>query len=263
MRGDQSQASLPWSSPVLHPAELPLPWELLAQHSQRGAHSTFQTFPSHVVELCLTPALWLRQRRWGALPLHRDGAGTPLPYPPCPGPPWGPPHEAPFSHPFWVQVFGVPWSSRAFHFGMQPMGRRKHTACGSSLVGAGTGDHPWGAPGASCHPTGHPPTPGTPGQASSTREVPGQLQSTRAKAVDSGDLSLSRRVPTGMKGRCVPRTSPALAGPWRAGGGVGGTDRRCSRPWHLAQSCSHSPAGCWCQQDEGCGVLGLSCGQLC
>lgn len=159
MRGDQSQASLPWSSPVLHPAELPLPRELLAQHSQRGAHSTFQTFPSHVVELCLTPAPWLRQRRWGALPLHRDGAGTPLPYPPCPGPPWGPPHEAPFLHPFWVQVFGVPWSSRAFHFGMQTMGRRKHTACGSSVVGAGTGDHPWGAPGASCHPTGHPPPP--------------------------------------------------------------------------------------------------------
>lgn len=89
-------------------------------------------------------------------------------------------------------------------------------------VGAGTGDHPWGAPGASCHPTGHSPTPGTPGQASSTREVPGQLHSARAKAVDSGDLSLSRRVPTGMKGRCVPRTSPALAGPRRAGGGGGG-----------------------------------------
>lgn len=69
-RADQSQASLPWSSPGLHPAELPLPRELLAQHSQRGARSTFQTFPSHVVELCLTLAPWLRQHRWGALALH-------------------------------------------------------------------------------------------------------------------------------------------------------------------------------------------------
>lgn len=96
VRGGQSRALLLRSSPGLHPAELPLPRELLAQHSQRGARSTFQTFPSHVVELCLTPAPWLRQRRWGALALRWDGAGTPLPYPACPGPPCGASSRGPF-----------------------------------------------------------------------------------------------------------------------------------------------------------------------
>lgn len=73
-----------------------------------------------------------------------SAAGEPSPYAgmeqghrsptwPVPGLLVGPPREAPFLHAFWVQVFGVPWPSRAFHFGMQPMGRRKLTACGASL----------------------------------------------------------------------------------------------------------------------------------